>query len=147
MNRSFKYLLISAIFFSTQVLLSAADFDGDGEKITENTVLSLLEGLQSENMGLKTSSAYMLGELRIEEAIIPLMRMLKDSESEEERISAALALYKIETPLSINAVKRAGEFDDSQRVSKLATNFYNQYLRNKQRNDDSFTDSTYVSLK
>ena len=147
MNCSLKYLFLSIFLICTSVFSLAANLDDKGEKINENTILSLLEGLQSENIGLKTSCAYMLGELKIEESIIPLMRMLRESKSEEERISAALALYKIETPLSINAVKRAGEFDSSQRVSQLATNFYNQYLRNKQRNDNSFIDSTYVSLK
>ena len=59
------------------------------------------------------------------------MRVLRNDKSEEVRISAALALYKIGTPMSINAVKQAIRFDESERVSKLASNFYSVYLRNK----------------
>jgi hypothetical protein len=143
----FFYLPVFIILAQFQTSVFAGDLPEPDVLINENTIFSLLDGLQSENLGLRTSCAYLLGELKVEEAIIPLMRMLRESNSEEERISAALALYKIETPLSINAVKKAGEFDESQWVSKLATNFYNQYLRNKQRNDDTFIDSTYVSLK
>jgi hypothetical protein len=62
--------------------------------------------------------------------------------SEELRISAALALYKIGTPISIYAVKQAGRFDESERVNKLAQNFYAEYLREKFNNtDNSETDS------
>jgi HEAT repeat protein len=89
----------------------------------------------------------MLGELKISNAVIPLMKVLRDDENEKARISAALALYKIGSPLSINAIKQARKFDESKRVIKLVSNFYNEYLRNKVRNDDEFIDSTYVSLK
>lgn len=147
MNCSVKYFLVIIIFLCAPFLLFASDLDKSEQKINENTVLSLLEGLNSDNLGLKTSCAYMLGELKISNAVIPLVRILRDDENEKARISAALALYKIGTPLSINAVKQAIKFDDSERVSKLASNFYNQYLRDKVRNDDELMDSTYVSLK
>lgn len=97
----------------------------------QNTISSLMIGLDSDNLGLKSSSAYMLGELRITDAIIPLMKMLRDSENEDLRIAAALALYKIGTPMSIHAVKQSIRFDESKRVSTLCSNFYNEHLRNK----------------
>ena len=97
-------------------------------EVEQGTVESLIKGLSSDNAGLKSSCAYLLGDLKITQAIIPLMRVLRNDESEEVRISAALALYKIGT---INAVKQAIRFDESERVSKLASNFYSVYLRNK----------------
>ena len=97
----------------------------------QNTVLSLIGGLQSDNNGLKTSCAYMLGELKVTEAIIPLMKVLRGCKCEEVRIAAALALYKIGTPLSIHAVKQAGIFDESERVCRMACKFYYDYLREK----------------
>jgi len=100
-------------------------------EVKESTIASLLEGLASENLGLKSSCAYMLGELKVTEAIIPLMKILHNEANEELRISAALALYKIGTPMSIYAVKQAGRFDVSKRVNKLANNFYTEYLREK----------------
>lgn len=146
MNRIY-YLLIFTIFLHVQSTLFAGDLPKPDQKINENTILSLLEGLSSDNLGLKTSCAYMLGELKVPDAVIPLMRILREDENEKARISSALALYKIGTPLSIFAVKQAIKFDESQRVSNLATNFYNEYLRNKLGNDDKITDTTYVTLK
>lgn len=116
------------------LVLSKATFAGDGKSevnVNESTIASLLEGLASDNMGLKSSCAYMLGELKVTEATIPLMRMLHNDVNEELRISAALALYKIGTPISVYAVKQAGRFDESERVNKLAHNFYTEYLREK----------------
>jgi len=111
---------------------------------TQNTISSLIEGLNSENRGLKTSCAYLLGELNVTEGIIPLMRLLRNDESEEVRICAALALYKIGTPISIFAVKQAIRFDESERVSKLAAKFYYDYLRSNQRANVKGEDKTYA---
>lgn len=99
--------------------------------VKQNTVESLLEGLNSDNIGLKSSCAYMIGELQITKAVIPLMRMLRTSENEDLRISVALALYKIRTPLAINAVKQAITFDESERVSKHCASFYNDFSKNR----------------
>ncbi len=117
------------------LLISLPGLAREGKKETrdnhQNTVLSLIEGLNSNNIGLMTSCAYMLGELKVTEAIIPLMKILRGCKCEEVRIAAALALYKIGTPLSVFAVKQAGIFDESERVSRMASNFYFDYLRNK----------------
>ena len=141
------YLLIFSIFIYLQTPVLAGDFPKPDQKMNENTILSLLEGLDSDNLGLKTSCAYMLGKLKVSDAVIPLMKILRKDESEQARISSALALYKIGTPLSINAVKQAIKFDESERVSNLATSFYNEYLRNKLGDEDKITDTTYVTLK
>ena len=130
------------------ITLSTTAFSGDNSTKkydnTQNTIASLIEGLNSDNTGLKTSCAYMLGELNLTEGIIPLMRLLRNDESEEVRICAALALYKIGTPISIFAVKQAIRFDESDRVSKLAAKFYYDYLRSNQRADVKGEDKTYA---
>jgi HEAT repeat protein len=89
----------------------------------------------------------LLGELKVSEAVIPLMKILKDDMNEQARISAALALYKIGTPLSIYAVKRAIKFDESTRVSKLANYFYRNYLLLELAKDDDISDKTYATKK
>ena len=140
-------LIIFTIFLNLQSPVLAGDLPEPNQKINKNTILSLFEGLDSDNLGLKTSCAYLLGELKVADAVIPLMKILRKDENEQARISSALALYKIGTPLSIFAVKQAIKFDRSQRVSNLAMNFYNEYLRNKPGKDDNITDTTYVTLK
>jgi len=121
------------------LVLASTSFASDSKSevdVKESTIASLLEGLSSDNLRLKSSCAYMLGELKVTEAIIPLMRILHNDANEKLRISAALALYKIGTPMSIYAVKQAGRFDKSERVNKLAQNFYTEYLRQKFNNTD-----------
>ena len=134
--KGFVYILAILI-----ILISLPGLAREGNKKAgdnhQNTVLSLIEGLQSNNTGLKTSCAYMLGELKVTEAIIPLMKMLRNCKCEEVRIATALALYKIGTPLSIHAVKQAGIFDESKRVSRMASNFYFDYLRNKKGKNEA----------
>ena len=101
------------------------------EKRTINrdlAIQNLLIGLDSDNTGLTSSSAFYLGELSSTEAVIPLMKMLRNSEREELRISAALALLKIGDARGIYAIKRAIVFDESKRVSDMCEKFYNSYL-------------------
>ena len=116
-------------------------------KITQNTVSSLIEGLNSENLGLKSSSAYMIGELQLSKAVIPLMKILREDESDEMRIVAALALYKIGTPIAIHAVKQSIRFDDSERVSKLCANFYSEYLKIKLNDEEKNEDTVKTAVK
>jgi len=116
-------------------------------KITENTVSSLIEGLNSANLGLKSSSAYMIGELQLSKAVIPLMRILHQDENEEIRIAAALALYKIGSPIAIHAVKQSIKFDESERVSKLCASFYSEYLKQKFNDEEINVDVVKTALK
>ena len=133
------------------LVLASTSFASDSKSevdVKESTIASLLEGLSSDNLRLKSSCAYMLGELKVTEAIIPLMRILHNDANEELRISAALALYKIGTPMSIYAVKQAGRFDESERVNKLAQNFYTEYLRQKlNKTDDKEADGLIAQRK
>lgn len=146
--KHFTGILVLTVLF---LVLSSTTFAGDGNSeavVKESTIASLLEGLTSDNLRLKSSCAYMLGELKVTEAIIPLMRILHNDVNEELRISAALALYKIGTPMSIYAVKQAGKFDESERVNKLAQNFYAEYLRQKlNKTDDKEADGLIAQRK
>jgi len=116
-------------------------------KITDNTVASLMEGLNSENLGLKSSSAYMIGELQLSKALIPLLKILHEDENEEMRIAAALALYKIGSPIAIQAVKQSIRFDESERVSKLCANFYSEYLKSKLFGEEINVDVAKTAIK
>jgi len=144
-----KFTVIATILLLI-ITLSTTAFAGDNStkkhEYTQNTVSSLIEGLKSDNTGLKTSCAYLLGELKVTEGVIPLMRLLRNDECEQVRISAALSLYKIGTPISIFAVKQAIRFDESERVNKLAAKFYYDYLRSNQRADVKGKDKTYAVM-
>ena len=94
-------------------------------------IKNLLIGVNSDNQGLKLSSGYYLGELKSDEAVISLMNILKNSENSEERIMAALSLSKIGDARGIYAVKQAIKFDESERVRKLCSLFYQDFESGK----------------
>lgn len=115
------------------------------DQISPNTIKTLIVGLESNNIGLKSSSAYMIGELQITEGIIPLLRMLHNEKNEDLRIAAALALYKIGSPTSIYAVKQAIRFDESRRVSKHCADFYQEYQKNKFNGEEKNIDVSKIA--
>jgi hypothetical protein len=123
--KKFSSALVLVLLVLSSVTLVASDKNAN-DKIEQN----LLVGLNSENLGLKTSSAYMLGEFGTGKSFIPLLKVLRNGETEEERISAAVALIKMNTAQSKFAVKQSGMFDESQRVRRLCTLFYQQSMEN-----------------
>ncbi|MEJ2614042.1 MAG: HEAT repeat domain-containing protein [Ignavibacteriaceae bacterium] len=109
----------------------------------ENAVKSLSLGLLSENSGLRASSALILGQLidskyinkdNTETAVIPLMKMLNKGNSDEERIAAALALYKIGDNRGIYKLKTSSKFDESKRVKDICYKLYYEF--NRQNNTE-----------
>lgn len=114
------------LIFSFQILPQETTVKTSAEM--EACFETLQQGLNSDNTGLIAGCAYMSGELRCERSIIPLMKMLHNSESEELRILAALSLYKIGDSRGIFAIKQSIKFDESERVQRMCSIFYNAYL-------------------
>lgn len=122
-------ILLLLLFFVFVSYGAAAEPVKEKRTINKDLAIqNLLIGLDSYNTGLTSSSAFYLGELSSTEAVIPLMKMLRNSEREELRISAALALLKIGDARGIYAIKRAIVFDESKRVSDMCEKFYNSHL-------------------
>jgi HEAT repeat protein len=92
-------------------------------------VTNLLIGLASDNTGLKTSSAFMLGELKATEAVVPLMAILRSEEKPCCRVVAALALCRIGEARGVFAVKQAIRFDDNEEVQQKCAWFYEQFVQ------------------
>ena len=120
--------LKSAIVLMLVVLMSSVLFAGPKETVNSNVEENLIVGLQSENLGLKTASAYMLGEYGTDKSVIALMKVLKSGQTEEESISAALALTKINTEKARFAVKQRAKFDESERVRRYCKLLYQQSI-------------------
>lgn len=95
----------------------------------ECCIKSLLQGLQSDNLGLQAGCTYMLGELCCGKSVIVLMDILHNNPSEEIRILAALSLYKIRDSRGIFAIKQEMKFDESERVRRMCEKFYRAYLQ------------------
>lgn len=95
----------------------------------ELIAINLMNGLASDNKGVRENAAFILGEEKITRAIVPLMKMLRDSEEESSRIVAALSLCRMGEPRGVYAVRMAAKFDSSEKVRTLCAWFYNQYVK------------------
>jgi HEAT repeat protein len=108
---------------------TASDIRKDiGEAKYDLAVQNLLNGVSSTNDGLRRSAIYQLGELQAEDAVIPLMRVLRSCTDERCRVAAAWALCKIGDERGVYAVKQAVRFDDNQKVKLHAAWYYNLYV-------------------
>lgn len=90
-----------------------------------------IQGLKSDNCGLRVSCAYFLGEMKSTKAVIPLMDLLNTCARDEVRLIAALSLIKIGDERGIFLVKRQAEFCDNERVRQLCERIYNSYILQK----------------
>ncbi len=125
-------IVMTAIMFIANVYASEPAVSNN--KKTNLAETNLLEGLNSGNEGLQISAAYYLGEMKSEKAVIPLMKFLHTSQSENARIIAALSLYKIGNAKGLYAVKENSKFDESDKVRRLCENFYITHKLEKKKN-------------
>ncbi len=132
---NFLLVILIPILLSIQIFpQTVPDYKRTADEACFN---SLLSGIDSENNGLQTGCAYMLGEVQCDKGVIPLLRVLHNDKREEARILAALSLYKIGDSRGIFAIKQAIRFDDSKRVRRLCKIFYNAYLLKKEKPSSS----------
>jgi hypothetical protein len=108
------------------------DYESQKDVIVKN----LVRGINSDNTGVKISAAQRIFEFiehkyftknDFSPAVIPLMKMLREEDSELGRIAAALSLYRIEDSRGIYHLKGAAKFDKSEKVRKVSRNLYYHY--------------------
>lgn len=90
---------------------------------------NLLDALASDNIGLRQSAAFMLGELKSKRAVIPLMRMMHEADNDRCQCVAALALCRIGDPIGVYAVKREAQLNKDQLMRCRAAWFYEEYVQ------------------
>ena len=125
------------LFFSLLVVqtLSAQEPEFPDNK-KSLIVDNLTVGIKSENSGLHTSSALVIYELINEsylesddasKAMIPLLKLLKNGKTEEERIAAAMALFQLGNSIGIYQLRGVAVFDDNEKVATICKNLYYSY--------------------
>ena len=97
---------------------------------------NLTEGIESPNTGLHTSAAFVMYALISQsylesgdasKAMIPLMKLLRDGKTDEERIAAAVALYELDNSIAIYQLRGVAVFDDNEKVATVCKNLYYTY--------------------
>ncbi|MBK7868176.1 MAG: HEAT repeat domain-containing protein [Ignavibacteriales bacterium] len=107
MRSKFLSFILFAVFFAA-ILTPAVNANNAPKKSLSyrQAELNYINGVESDNAGLRLSSTLFLGEMKSDEAVIPLMRVLKSCDDEACRIAAALSLTKIGDSRGIYAVKK-----------------------------------------
>ncbi len=118
-------LVVSAFFVTVLAQETVLPPNVDKNLVEKN----LLIGLNSGNLGLERSCALMLGEIRADHAVIPLLAALKSDPEESIRIAAAWSLCRLGDARGEYAVKMAVKFDDSPKVQTACAWYYNIYVQ------------------
>ncbi len=130
------------IFVLSAFLISSVLFANNPDKNVKNTEETLLNGLKSDNIGLQVSSAVMLGEIKSENAVNPLTKVLRNSEDTRARKAAAQSLAKIGTERSLYVLKQAIRFNDDENVQDICTKLL--YGRN---NNEKEAEQEHIAAK
>ncbi len=138
MKKHVVILAVSLLLLGTISIFAQGTNSNGNLPLSQEAIDNYIVGVQSDNLGLKVSCAYFLGEYKVSEAIIPLMKILHSDKSDVARIVAALSLTKIGSDKSVFAVKQAARFDESERVRSLCAKFYNSYTYMEQNQVDQF---------
>ena len=125
------FTLFLALLFTAEIFATGPKFVVN-PRITRDVIEKCyLDGINSDNAGVRTSAAIYLGYMKSEKAVLPLMKMMRDEKSEESRILAALALIRIGDAQGVYMVGRTAQFNTSSRVQKIADKFYNAFTFGK----------------
>lgn len=126
----FAVIILSTLLFTGYTF---ADVNKNVPEVNtyEAIELNRLIGLASDNEGLRVSCAFNLGEMKSKKAVIPLMQLLREGKTCEERIIAALSLVKIGDPQGVYMVSRLAKFHDCDRTRRMCEKFYNGFLYQK----------------
>ena len=130
-----KTLMISffSLFFMLTVLAQDVELSTEKQSVV---VDNLTSGIVTDNNGLNASAAIVLYDLIDQgylesdngsKAMIPLLRLLNNGKTEEVRIAAALALYKLGNGIGIYRLRGAAIFGDNEKVSSVCKNLYYSY--------------------
>ncbi|UCH66073.1 MAG: hypothetical protein JSW63_02765 [Ignavibacterium sp.] len=130
-----KSILFIVLFVSAIALFTNSFAQGPPVNISAKKLAvmedNLLVGLQSDNHGLKVSSAFFLGEIESDRAVIPLMKMFSEEEDPGAKFVAAWSLLKIGDKRGVYRVKRAAERSESNSETNIIEYLYKDFSLNE----------------
>jgi len=124
------FIVLFTLFTAYTLTAQATAFPAEKKSAV---VDNLTVGIESENAGLHTSAALVLSGLIIESylessdasnALIPLLKMLANGKTDEERIAAAFALYQLGNEIGIYRLSGIAVFDENEKVAIICRNLY-----------------------
>jgi hypothetical protein len=126
----FIVLVISAIALHTNTFAQGPPVNLSAKKLAVMED-NLLVGLKSDNHGLKVSSAFFLGEIKSDQAVIPLMKMFREEEDPGAKFVVAWSLLKIGDKRGVYRVKREAERSDNNTQTNIFEYLYKDFSLNE----------------
>jgi HEAT repeat protein len=123
-------MLVAVTFFALlfTTVLNAQKTITKSELKQKRMIGNLLNGINSDNEGLKRSAIYYAGKYKVDEAVDALVEQLEAETSTENKYLISLSLYLIGDNKGIEAVKKVAAFDNDPRAKRLAAAVYYEYL-------------------
>ena len=103
-------LFVSSIAIAQATIMSEKDYDQ-----------YLIKALKDKNDGIRASAAQLLGDRKVQEAVEPLIKMLKKEQNKSARIVAALALYKIGDEKALSVLKKFAKCEKCKTTKHVIT--------------------------
>jgi len=130
-----KLFLFIVFFFSAIVMLTTTFAQAPPVPVSAEKLVVIennyLVGLESDNHGLKVSSAFFLGEIGSDRAVIPLLKMFRDEEDPGAKFVAALSLLKIGDKRGIYRVKWEADHCDCESATCIYEYIYKDFSLRK----------------
>ena len=110
-----KISLALALLLATMLSFNSQAFCADFVS-SDSYNKYLIESLNDENIGIRTSAATLLGERKAVDAVDPLIAMAKNEKNYSARIIAAIALYRIGDEKAMPILKKMAKKDKNKTV-------------------------------
>ncbi len=123
----FLWLSLSFVVAIATVSFAQADKEISTPSKYEAIEANYLTGLNSDNQGLKVSSAYFLGNMKSSRAVIPLMKMFRNEKNNGAKLVAAWSLLKIGDSRGVFLVKRESELGNCDGISCMLHQLYEDF--------------------
>jgi HEAT repeat protein len=116
---TFFITIIITIFFSISL---------NAQKPTDTKAISnLINGINSENEGLRRSSIYFAGKYEYRETTSALVEQLKKEKNPNTRLLIANSLFRIGDPEAMKSVLEISRKDSNNKVRRIAGAIYEAF--------------------
>jgi hypothetical protein len=129
MKNLFALIVILLVALTMSDVASAGTNTKDvPQKFSQNTILSLKMGLNSDNKGVIIGCAMIAGDYRIAETVDDLAKLLNSDHPYDIKSAAVFALYQIQCREAIIALKKACMKNTCPFLKQSAEVFLNHFL-------------------
>ena len=124
-----KKTLVTTAFALVVLFASFTNAQTSRLYFSDKEILNLVEGIKSNNLGLKRCSIYLAAKYQVVETVPAMVAEFKNEINPQNKVLIALALYQIGDESGIKAVYNASLSDENPKVRKTCFEVMN-YFKN-----------------